>query len=129
MFLGCRVTYPRGLSPAVAVPNACMSLEALWSKHLSRSVPSSVNTSREIATVVPSSSSVQNRPVRESRKRPADVLPQQNKTPKGTSNSFPTGLTDLGTGSSVIFQPFVFTQSDSQRLYKALQVGSRKAVL
>ena len=104
-----------------------MSLEALWSKHSSRSVQSAAKTDDEVTTDLPARSARQVSAVRESRKRPAvPDVPQQNKTPKKTSNSFPDGIIDLGSGSSVIFQPRVFDRSDSQRLYKALKVCQRQ---
>lgn len=128
MILRARLAGPFALYPsAAAVPNACMSLEALWSKHSLRSVKSSASPDHEVAAGLPSRSTGQIPAVRESRKRPADLaVPQQNKIPKRTSNSFPTGVTDLGFGSTIIFQPKVFNLSDSQHIYKALKVGRRK---
>lgn len=129
MILTCRVAAPLALYPFAAVTNACMSLEALWSKHSLRSVQSSAETDQKVAAVRPARHSRQAPAVRESRKRPAvpDVL-QQNKTPKKISNSFPSGTTDLGSGSSIIFQPTVFNRSDSQRLYKALKVSGKSSI-
>ena len=104
-----------------------MSLEALWSKYSLRSLQSSAKTDQEAAAVSPARNTRQVPAVRESRKRPADPdVPKQNKTPKQTSNSFSCGITDLGSGSAVIFQPNVFNQSDSQQLFKALKVCTRK---
>ncbi|KAL3132616.1 hypothetical protein ABBQ32_009144 [Trebouxia sp. C0010 RCD-2024] len=116
MFVGVKVVYRRPLSPAAAVPNACMSLAALWSKHSSRPV----STEADVAADVPSCSTEVSS-IRENRKRPAVLeVPQQNKTPRRTPKSFPTGVTDLGSGSSVVFQPNAFNLSDSRRLYRAL---------
>lgn len=127
MILSSKIAGLYALYPSAAVPSVCMSLEALWSKHSSRSVRSSARPDHEVAVGLPSRSTGPIPAVRESRKRPAELdVPQQNKIPKRTSSSFPTGVTDLGFGSSIIFQPKAFNLSDSQRLYKALKVGRRK---
>ena len=124
MILNSRGAAPLALYPFAAVPNASMSLEVLWSKHTSRSAKSSA---QEVAAVVPARNTCQDPAVRECRKRPAvPDVPRQHKTPKQTSNSFPGGTTDLGSGSSVVFQPNIFKQADSQRFYKALKVCRRK---
>lgn len=123
MFVGVKVVYRRPLSPAAAVPNACMSLAALWSKHSSRPV----STEADVAADVPSCSTEVSS-IRENRKRPAVLeVPQQNKTPRRTPKSFPTGVTDLGSGSSVVFQPNAFNLSDSRRLYRALMVCKQRS--
>lgn len=127
MLVGVKAFYPRPLSPAAAVPNACMSLTALWSNHSSRAVHSPVNTEGDVAADGPSGSTELSS-TRENRKRPAVLeVPQQNKIPRRTPNSFPTGATDLGAGSSVIFQPNAFNLSDSRRLYRALKVCKQRA--
>ena len=127
MILISRVTAPLALYSFAAVPNACMSLEALWSKHSLRSVQSSAKPDQQVAADLPAHNTRHTPAVRESRKRPAvPDVPQQNKTPKKASNSFPSGVTDLGSGSSIMFQPKVFNRSDSQRLYTALKVCRRK---
>ena len=123
MILKFRVAAPLVAYPLAALPNACMSLEALWSKHSLRLVQSSAKTNEELPAVLPARNTRQVPALRESRKRPAvPDAPQQNQAPKKTSNSFPNGITDLGSRSLVIFQPQAFNQSDSQRLCKALKV-------
>lgn len=122
MFLRSRVLSSLACHPS-AVPSACMSLEALWSKHSSRAVRTPAKTEGEVADIVPSCST-QAPPIRKNRKRPAvpGVLRHQSKTPKRSPISLPAGPTDLGSGALVIFQPNVFSLSDSQHLYRALKV-------
>ena len=106
-----------------------MSLEELWSAHRSRCAPpctaslSSHTFAREPSSSVSSSSPRSNK-----RKRPsesnntASLASAPAKSSKTHVTDFPAGQTDLGSGSVIIVTPRAFQRTESQKLFRSLQV-------